>query len=139
MTHDLIDPKAHKQLFIDDHAIERLYAIERTLHQPDRKGAVLQRDRDMGQVRVAAWSVPIWNPEKDLWEWWYNGHYGETGRLLQPLRNFRRRDPLGQARPRPPRVAGVEEQQHRPRPVRQVRQARLPGRARPLPHTPRRP
>ena len=78
MTHDLIDPKAHKQLFIDDHAVERLYAIERTLHQPDRKGAVLQRDRDMGQVRVAAWSVPIWNPEKDLWEWWYNGHYGET-------------------------------------------------------------
>ena len=78
MTHDLIDPKSHKQLFIDDHAIERLYAIERTLHQPDRKGAVLRRDREIGQVRVAAWSVPIWNPEKDLWEWWYNGHYGET-------------------------------------------------------------
>lgn len=78
MTRDLIDPKAHKQLFIDDHAIERLYAVERTLHQPDRRGAVLRRDREMGQVRVAAWSVPIWNPEKDLWEWWYNGHYGET-------------------------------------------------------------
>ena len=78
MTQPLIDPKAHKQLFLDDHAVERTYAIERTLHQPDRKGAVLRRDRAMGQVRVASWSVPIWNPDKDLWEWWYNGHYGET-------------------------------------------------------------
>ena len=58
MTHDLIDAKTHKQLFIDDHAIERLYAMRRTLHQPDRKGAVLQRDRDMGQVRVASFRSP---------------------------------------------------------------------------------
>lgn len=78
MESHIIDPKAHKQLFLDDHAIERTFAIKRNMHKPKRKGAVMRRDHTMGQVRVASWSVPIWNQEKDLWEWWYNGHYGES-------------------------------------------------------------
>lgn len=78
MTNQLIDPKSHKQLFIDDHAIERTFAIKKNMHKPSRKGAVLKADQGIGQVRVASWSPPLWNGEKDLWEWWYNGHYGES-------------------------------------------------------------
>ena len=78
MESHIIAPKTHKQLFLDDHAIERTFAIKRNMHKPTRKGAVMMRDHAMGQVRVASWSVPIWNQEKDLWEWWYNGHYGES-------------------------------------------------------------
>ena len=48
------------------------------MHKPSRQGAVLTRDREMGRVRVAAWPAPLWNPDKGLWEWWYDGHYGET-------------------------------------------------------------
>ena len=75
MTNQLIDPKSHKQLFIDDHAIERTFAIKKNMHKPSRKGAVLKADQGIGQVRVASWSPPLWNGEKDLWEWWYWAMY----------------------------------------------------------------
>jgi hypothetical protein len=52
MESQIIDPKAQKQLFLDDHAIERTFAVKRTLHQPSRKGAVVRPDLDMGQARV---------------------------------------------------------------------------------------
>jgi hypothetical protein len=78
MAQQLIDPKAHKQLFLDDHAIERTFAIERKLHEPTRKGPVIRPDLNMGQARVESWMAPLWNPDKALWEWWYNAHYGET-------------------------------------------------------------
>ena len=78
MESQIIDPKAHKQLFLDEHAIERTFAIKRNMHKPSRKGAVIRPDLETGQARVESWTAPLWNPDKSLWEWWYNAHYGET-------------------------------------------------------------
>jgi hypothetical protein len=82
MESQLIDPKAHKQLFLDDHAIDRTFAIKRNMHKPTRKGAVITPERAIGQTRTAAWSPPLWNPDISLWEWWYKGHYDETGNFM---------------------------------------------------------
>ena len=70
-----IDPYQHKQLFLDDHAIESTSGLERVLHQPEKAGPVLTPDRSCGQISLQSRSVPQWNPEKGLWEWWYWGSY----------------------------------------------------------------
>ncbi|MEE2656927.1 MAG: hypothetical protein VX733_00365 [Candidatus Latescibacterota bacterium] len=64
---DLIDPKHHRQLFLDDHAIESMDGVRRRLRKPDRCGPVIPG------AGVQSRSTPIWNPEKALWEWWYFG------------------------------------------------------------------
>ena len=71
----LLDAARYKQLFLDDHAIESTQGVVRRLHQPERQGPVLKPDRSRDQTLVQSASVPQWNPEKDLWEWWYLGFY----------------------------------------------------------------
>ena len=71
----LLDAATYKQLFLDDHAIESTQGVVRRLHQPERQGPVLKPDRSRDQTLVQSASVPQWNPEKDLWEWWYLGFY----------------------------------------------------------------
>ena len=68
---ELLDAGNHKQLFLDDHAVESTWGVVRRLHQPERQGPVLKADRSRQQTLVQSNSVPQWNPEKDLWEWWY--------------------------------------------------------------------
>ena len=68
---DLLDATTYRQLFLDDHAVESTQGVVRRLHQPERQGPVLKPDRSRQQTLVQSASVPQWNPEKDLWEWWY--------------------------------------------------------------------
>lgn len=75
MSTSFIRPQDHKQLFLDDGAIERMSGVKRTLHQPEKCGAVLRPDRSRGQIALQSRSVPQWNPEKAHWEWWYWGSY----------------------------------------------------------------
>ncbi len=70
-----IDPVRHKQLFLDDHAVESMSGVKRTLHRPDKPGPVLRPDRSLGQTALQSRSVPQWNSEKGLWEWWYWAMY----------------------------------------------------------------
>ena len=74
MDRELIDPKSHRQLFIDDHAVFKTVGIERTLHQPEDCGAVIRPDKSLGQSGTQTSSVPQWNSDKNLWEWWYYAH-----------------------------------------------------------------
>ena len=71
----LLDAATYKQLFLDDHAIESTQGVVRRLHQPERQGPVLKPDRSRQQTLVQSASVPQWNPDKGLWEWWYLGFY----------------------------------------------------------------
>ena len=68
MALDLIDPKAHRQLFLDDYAVESMRGITRTVHPPKKHGPLINGG-------VQSRSAPIWNPEKDIWEWWYMGQH----------------------------------------------------------------
>lgn len=63
---DLIDPKKHRQLFLDDHGLILNQTTTRTLHPPQKFGPLISGG-------VQSRSAPIWNPEKNIWEWWYMG------------------------------------------------------------------
>ena len=67
----MIEPDRHKQLFLDDGAIESMSGVERVLHRPKKHGIVLAPDLSRGQTSVQTRSAPQWNPETGLWEWWY--------------------------------------------------------------------
>ena len=75
MSKPLADPAAYKQLFLDEGGIESLSGVTRRLHQPEKRGPVLRADRSAGQVGLQSRSVPQWNPEKQIWEWWYWAYY----------------------------------------------------------------
>ena len=75
MTSPQINPAQHKQLFLDDHAIERTSNVNRTLHQPEKHGPILKADRSREQMYVQSGNAPQWNSEKEIWEWWYDAHY----------------------------------------------------------------
>ena len=74
MGRKLIDPGSHRQLFLDDYAVARMVGVERSLHQPEHCGAVIRPDRSLGQSGTQTSSVPQWNSEKNIWEWWYYAH-----------------------------------------------------------------
>ena len=84
MTQNLIEPKKHRQLFLDDHVVWRTHGIQRSLHQPERCGPVIRADQYRGETNVASLSVPQWNSEKQLWEWWYwaDGRDGSVSRFV---------------------------------------------------------
>ena len=74
MNFELINPKEYKQLFLDDHVIESMQGIKKTLHQPRKCGPVIKSGY---QSRIS----PQWNTEKKIWEWWYTGeniHYATS-------------------------------------------------------------
>ena len=75
--HNAIHPERHKQLFLDDHAVESMDGVTRTLHQPEKQGAVLRGDVSAGQTGVQSRSSPQWNSDRQLWEWWYWAFYDE--------------------------------------------------------------
>ena len=81
----MIEPNRHKQLFLDDGAIESASGVARALHRPKKHGVVLGPDHSRGQTYVQTRSAPQWNPEAGLWEWWhwafYGGLYGRETRV----------------------------------------------------------
>ncbi|MCL0099335.1 hypothetical protein M1O55_00480 [Dehalococcoidia bacterium] len=73
-----IDLGQHKQLFLDNRAVEATSGVVRRIHQPKNRRPVLQPDRSIHQVLVQSNSAPQWNPEKHLWEWWYLAFYDKA-------------------------------------------------------------
>ena len=58
-------PLGERQLFLDDHGIASIEHLERTMHQPTKKGAVIRPDPAKGgsfQIR----SAPLWDPKEEL-------------------------------------------------------------------------
>ena len=77
-TAQTIDPYPHRQLFLDDHAVEESSGVRRVLHQPERLGAILKPDVSRDQMALQSKSPPWWNPELGVWEWWYWAMYDEV-------------------------------------------------------------
>ncbi len=78
----MIDPQRHRQLFLDDGAVESMSGLRRILHQPINSTPVIIPDRSRGELAVQSASVPQWNPEIGLWEWWYKGYSTYTDEYL---------------------------------------------------------
>ena len=64
----MIQPRLHKQLFLDDEAIETKHGLRRTLNKPERAGPVMRPDRSLGQVSLGTGGPPQWNPDLRAWE-----------------------------------------------------------------------
>ena len=67
----MIEITGSKQLFLDDYAIESTEGIIRKLHKPDQNRPVLRAELAAGQFAVQSRNSPQWNPDKELWEWFY--------------------------------------------------------------------
>ena len=56
--------------------------LQRVLHRPVSTVPVVIPDRARGERAVQSSSVPQWNRERDLWEWWYKGFTTYTDEYL---------------------------------------------------------
>ena len=60
-----------RQLFLDDDGIETISHLERTLHQPNKKGAVIRSPDPDSTIQTR--SAPIWDPGAKLFKLWVTG------------------------------------------------------------------
>ena len=73
--------RMERQLFFDDADIARIDGLERTLHQPNKKGAVIRSDPNMVVVgsdgapvyRPQTRTAPVWDAEAEVWKFWTIG------------------------------------------------------------------
>ena len=136
MANGLIDAAEHKQLFLDDYAIETMDGLVRTLHPVDKQGPVIEPDESIGQLAVqSSQPAPVEPGEGpvrvvvrravlDAAQAPAHGHHGHP----RALRHVAGRADLGAAQPGPVRVERLEGQQPRTQAWRD----------RPDPHPPRR-
>lgn len=61
-------PLGERQLFIDDHGVGQIDSLKRTLHQAEKRGAVV-RSADPGQT-IQTRSAPVWDPQEKRFKLW---------------------------------------------------------------------
>ena len=62
-------PTGERQLFLDDVGVVHIENLQKTMHQPDKKGAVIRRDPIIGgnpEIR----SAPAWDRDEQVWKLW---------------------------------------------------------------------
>ena len=60
-----------RQLFLDDYAVQEVSGLVRTMHQPEKKGAVIKPDPANPEVNcIQIRTAPIWDPQKKVWKLW---------------------------------------------------------------------
>lgn len=60
-----------KWLFLDDHEIDKIVKLHRTLHHPKAAGRVIRADQPWEGDGVQIRSGPSWNSDTKLWMMWY--------------------------------------------------------------------
>ena len=78
MKPELIEPGKYRQLFLDDHAVERRSGLCRTVHQPVKVGPVVRPDRSRGETALQSRIAPQWNSESKQWEWWLGDDFATS-------------------------------------------------------------
>ena len=63
-------PLGQRQLFLDDEGIAQMIQLQRAMHQPVKRGAVIRPDVSIGIKAVQIRMAPIWHPEKQVWQLW---------------------------------------------------------------------
>ncbi|MBI2190567.1 MAG: hypothetical protein HYU36_01115 [Planctomycetes bacterium] len=72
MRHNLTRsiPTRQRQLFLDDHGIETLENLRRTLHPLCKKGAVIRPDWTIGVDMLQAHATHHWDSEAKRFKFW---------------------------------------------------------------------
>jgi len=65
-----------RQLFLDDYAVDTMENLTRTLHQPDKKGAVIKPEKLWEKQAVQTRSMPAWDEKSKLFKLWVNASDG---------------------------------------------------------------
>lgn len=73
-----------KRLFLDDQAVERRTGVRRTMHQPDKKGAVFRPVGPADGIRVQTASAPVWVPEEGVYRLFYMAFPYRSGNWVVP-------------------------------------------------------
>ena len=60
---EVVVPTGERQLFLDNYVIAELNNLTRTMHKPDKKGAVIKPSRSEGEASLQTRSAPAWDPE----------------------------------------------------------------------------
>ena len=66
-------PAGERQLFLDDVGIASIRNLTRTMHQPEKKGAVIRCDPGRAgpdQHSIHIHTPPIWDPDEQIWKCW---------------------------------------------------------------------
>ena len=63
-----------RQLFLDDHGITEIQELHRTMHPPEKKGAVIEPSDEERGITVR--SAPAWDPEARCYKLWISGDGG---------------------------------------------------------------
>ncbi len=68
---EFVVAKSQRQLLLDDHGIAQIQNLQRTLHQPAKRGAVI-RSPDPKQT-IQTRTAPVWDPEARVYKIWVLG------------------------------------------------------------------
>ena len=61
-------PAGQRQLFLDDEAIAKIENLKRTLHQPEKRGAVIRSANPSQTIQTR--TAPVWDPEAKHFKLW---------------------------------------------------------------------
>ena len=64
-------PVGRRQLFLDDHGVAEIRDLERTLHQPEKRGAVIRAANPSHTIQTR--TAPVWDPETKRFMIWVSG------------------------------------------------------------------
>ena len=61
-------PAGQRQLFLDDNAVAKIENLKRTLHQPEKRGAVIRSANPSQTIQTR--TAPVWDPEAKHFKLW---------------------------------------------------------------------
>ena len=64
-------PVGERQLFLDDHGIAKIDGLQRTMHQPKKRGAVVKPDLPSDGNLLELRSAPIWDETEHVYKMFY--------------------------------------------------------------------
>jgi len=67
---EFLVPIGQRQLFLDDYGVGKIENLTRTMHQPDKKGAVIRPNLEKGETSLQTRCAPAWDPKEKLYKLW---------------------------------------------------------------------
>ncbi len=61
-------PAGQRQLFLDDNSVAKIEHLKRTLHQPEKRGAVIRSANPSQTIQTR--TAPVWDPEAKHFKLW---------------------------------------------------------------------
>jgi hypothetical protein len=67
-TGKFLVPTGQRQLFLDDHGISKIENLQRTMHQPEKRGAVIRSPQPTKTIQTR--TAPTWDEKAQLYKIW---------------------------------------------------------------------